>query len=148
MAYAPNAAWDLELGVSDLSFSHLTTTFGLDSLPFTLISNYTVYPADLFATRHFLTDARVSPFVRAGARYVDAPDDPNPGFQVVPGFGPLPISTLDRSNRQASLQAGGGILVRLTRRTALRGDVTRLLRNRHRQFDPLTRVAAGLSWHF
>jgi len=62
--------------------------------------------------------------------------------------GGLPTTSFSGSEHRTSAQAGGGLLLRLTPRTALRAEVTRLLRSSESRLDPLTRTAAGLSWHF
>jgi hypothetical protein len=41
-----------------------------------------------------------------------------------------------------------GVRVRLTPRTALRAEATRLLRSDGADFDPLTRFGIGVSWVF
>jgi hypothetical protein len=104
---------------------------------------------DLSVTRHFLTGQAIAPYVRAGVRYVAAPDDPAaasffptttiPIVQVEQGFG---------FNDRVSAQAGAGVRLRLTPRTAFRAEATRLLRSEEIDFDPLTRYAAGLTFTF
>ena len=106
--------------------------------------HYTAYPIDLFVTRHFPTAGRVAAFVHAGARYVELPgQQPRTDFE-----GSLPSTSFSGADHRASAQAGGGVLLRLTPRTALRADVTRLLRSKGSRLDPLTRAAAGISWTF
>lgn len=109
---------------------------------------YRVTPLDLSVTRHFLAGKAVTPYVRLGVRYVDAPADPvptttiaSPGLivQVGEGYG---------FNDRTSGQAGLGFRVRMTPRTALRVEADRLLRSDETDFDPLTRYAAGVSWQF
>ena len=89
-----------------------------------------------------MNGSRVEPFVHAGARYVDTPERLETAI-----VNRLPVTRITFGSR-ISAQAGGGLLVRLTQRTAVRAEVTRLLRSNDSRFDPLTRVAGGLSWHF
>src|SRR5438034_4404273 len=76
LAYAPTAAWDVEAAVAEQSFQWLSSA-GVVALPggptvaVTLAHRYTAHPVDLFVTRHFAEGARVSPYLRAGARYVE-----------------------------------------------------------------------------
>lgn len=154
MAYAPSVNWDLELGVAEQRYEEVITTLtaGLPnvvgSLPFTTFRRYSTHPVDVFVTRRFAAEKRLSPYVRLGARYVEAPSDPQAPPQVVdPGLGVLPVTRVHYSNR-TSAQAGAGVRLRLTPRTALRVEVGRLFRSETAVFDPLTRMAAGLSWHF
>jgi hypothetical protein len=144
MAYAPNAAWDVEAGVSEQSYEQPVSTFSVGAnpaIPITMMRHYTAHPIDLFVTRHFPVSG---PVLRAGARYVEAA-----GQQPRTTFGDsLPVTSFTGIERRASAQAGGGVLLRLTPRTALRAEVTRLLRSNGSRVDPLTRTAAGLSWHF
>jgi hypothetical protein len=147
MAYAPNAAWDVEAGVSEQSYEQPVSTFSVGAnpaIPITMMRHYTAHPIDLFVTRHFPVSGPVTMFLRAGARYVEAS-----GQQPRTTFGDsLPVTSFTGIERRASAQAGGGVLLRLTPRTALRAEVTRLLRSNGSRVDPLTRTAAGLSWHF
>jgi hypothetical protein len=62
-----------------------------------------------------------------------------PLYQAREGFG---------FEDRLSAQAGAGVRVRLTPRTAFRAEATRLLRSEATAFDPLTRFAAGLRWVF
>lgn len=162
LAYAPTPQWDIELTAASQShISAYTRLFyapapnGPGQLyPVTEFRRYRVTPFDLSVTRHFLTDQPISPYVRAGVRYVDAPGDPTlppvfisthepgddvPLVQVAEGFG-----FRDRT----SAQAGAGVRVRLTPRTAFRAEATRLLRSDKADFDPLTRFGLGVSWVF
>ncbi len=150
VAYAFDDRWSTELAVSAPTYEGISTDampFNGLSVPFTAIRSFRVYPVDLVATRHFATSQRVSPYVRAGLRYVDAPDDPpQPHIPPVAGFTPVHFG-FGLSDR-FSAQAGAGLSVRLTDRTALRLEVMRLLRSDDVMFDRLTRGAAGVSWRF
>jgi hypothetical protein len=112
---------------------------------------YRVTPVDVSLTRHFLADQAIAPYLRAGVRYVAAPHD---GLRnTVTVVGPveqelLPVSGTYGFENRASLQAGGGVRVRLTERTGVRLEATRLLRSQGVDFDPLTRFAAGVTWKF
>jgi hypothetical protein len=82
-------------------------------------------------------------------RYVDAPDDPPSSQPDAPSFNGLePVREGFGLRDRTSAQAGAGVRVRLTPRTALRAEVTRSLRSEDAQFDPLTRGAIGVSWRF
>lgn len=162
LAYAPAPQWDIELTAASQSHvSAYTRMFYAPApngpgmlYPVTEFRRYRVTPYDLSVTRHFLVDQPIAPYVRAGVRYVDAPDDPTwppvfipsyvspdnvPVVEIAGGFG-----LRDRT----SAQAGAGVRVRLTPRTALRAEATRLLRSDTADFDPLTRFGIGVSWVF
>ena len=144
MAYAPSAAWDMEAGVSERSYLQPVTTFAIGGIPLTEVRHYSVHPIDLYVTRHFASHGRVAPFVHAGARYVELPGQrPETTFE-----NGIPSTSFSGTQRRGSAQAGGGVLVRLTARTALRAEVTRLLRSEESPLDPLTRATAGVSWYF
>lgn len=147
VAYAPSAAWDVEVAVSERSYEQPFTTFSAGTnlaIPITEFRHYTAHPIDLFVTRHFPTAGRVAAFVHAGARYVELPGQ-QPRTTIVVN---LPVTSFSGSEHRTSAQAGGGVRLRLTPRTALRAEVTRLLRSKESRLDPLTRAAAGLSWRF
>lgn len=159
IAYAPTPLWDVELTVAKQSYISPATVFvgfptstGDIVVPFTDLRKYDVYPVDLSVTRHFLDDQIIAPYIKAGVRYVAAPKNPYSqvtqiptgpiplGFDpVVPGFG---------FDDRVSGQVGAGLRVRITPRVALRAEVTRLLRRDEADFDPLTRLAVGVSWSF
>jgi len=147
VAYAPTAAWDVEAVVSERSYEQPITTFfpgANPAIPITEVRHHTAHPIDLFVTRHFPPAGRIAAFVHAGARYVELP-----GHQPRTTFvGGLPTTSFSGVEHRTSAQAGGGLLLRLTPRTSLRAEVTRLLRSTESRLDPLTRMAAGLSWHF
>jgi hypothetical protein len=123
--------------------------------PVTEFRRYRVMPIDLSASRHFLTDSPIAPYVRAGVRYVGAPDDP-PAATNTPVFLPDPFGTGGITQvsegfhfeDRVSGQVGAGACIRLTPRTAIRAEVNRLIRSDKADFDPLTRYAVGLSWLF
>jgi len=160
-AYAPVPQWDIELTAGSQSHVSPYTRFvvipiggGLTGpAPFTEFHRYRVRPVDLTVTRHFLPGQAVMPYVRAGLRYVDAPNDPQAitTIGVVPVEGPaFPVTVAEGfgfRNRMSG-EAGAGVRVRLTERTALRVEANRLLRSDGTDFDPLTRYAAGVSWKF
>ena len=164
VAYAPTPQWDVELTAARQSHTSPYTRFMIfpspnggpvQMFPVTEFHEYRVMPLDLSLTRHFLTDQAIAPYVRAGVRYVDAPDDPSATFTIagIPPFpSQVPGAILAREGfglrDRTSVQAGAGVRVRLTPRTAFRGEVTRLLRSERADFDPLTRVAVGVSWLF
>jgi outer membrane protein with beta-barrel domain len=164
VAYTVTPQWDVELTAARQSHTSPYTRFfyfapseGVPGtfLPATEFHEYRVMPLDLSVTRHFLTEQAIAPYVRAGVRYVDAPDDPGPTFTIA-GIPPYPsdipgVITAKEGfgfRDRTSVQAGAGVRVRLTPRTAFRAEVTRLLRSEQADFDPLTRVAVGVSWLF
>jgi len=159
-AYAPAPQWDVELTAGSQSHVSPHTHFvlvpigGTTSIaPFTDFRRYRVRPVDLAVTRHFLVGQAVMPYVRAGLRYVDAPSDPQTltTIGVVPIEGPaFPVTVAEGFGfrDRLSAQAGAGVRVRLTERTALRAEANRLLRSDGTDFDPLTRYAVGVSWKF
>jgi hypothetical protein len=122
--------------------------------PVTEFRRYRVTPIDVSATRHFLVDGPIAPYVRAGVRYVSAPDDPTPFTSVIvpteypynPAF--MPVSEGFNFGDRTSGQVGAGARIRLTSRTAIRAEVNRLIRSQEADFDPLTRYAVGLTWLF
>lgn len=156
LAYAFAPQWDVELAVSSQSyrapathFEYLPGTNPALTVPVTTFRRYRVHPVDLVMTRHFLSESLFSPYVHAGVRYVDAPDDPAPSQPDVPAFnGARPVREGFGLHDRTSAQAGAGVRIRLTPRTALRAEVTRSLRSEETQFDPLTRGAIGVSWKF
>jgi hypothetical protein len=163
LAYAPTPQWDIELTAASQSHVSAYTRFFYAPAPngtpgmvvaATEFRRYRVIPADLSVTRHFLVDQAIAPYVRAGVRYVDAPGDPTlpPVFisPYVPGDDiPLvPVAEGFGFRDRTSVQAGAGVRVRLTPRTALRAEATRLLRSDGADFDPLTRFGIGVSWVF
>jgi hypothetical protein len=168
LAYTPAPQWDVELTVASqthtspytrlLYFPLPDATPGLLT-PVTEFREYRVTPLSLSATRHFLTDSVIAPYVRAGVRHVSAPDDPRPTTTFFGPLGPIgpavpgvpnfvPISEGFGFDDRTSAEAGAGIRLRLTPRTVLRGEVNRLIRSDEVEFDPLTRFAVGLSWVF
>jgi hypothetical protein len=162
VAYAPTAQWDVELtAASQTHVSPYTRLLLSPSVgdgiglvyPATEFRRYRVTPFDVSVTRHFRTGQTIAPYVRAGVRYVGAPDDPSmPNFPqpyVIPGnliF--IPVTEGYGLRDRLSTQAGAGVRVRLTPRTAVRPQIHRLLRDEDADFDPLTRYAVGLSWLF
>jgi hypothetical protein len=162
VAYVPAPQWDVELTVASQTHrSPYTRLFYAPMangqpgmlVPVTEFREYRVHPMDLSVTRHFLVDQPIAPYVRAGVRYVSAPNDPAPVstfFSGAPDDLPLlvPVREGFGLNDRVSAQAGAGVRVRLTPRTALRGEATRLIRSEEQTFDPLMRYAVGLSWMF
>lgn len=170
LAYAPTPLWDVELTVASQTHTspytrifYATSTPGTPGLvyPVTEFHEYRVTPVDLSATRHLLPDQPISPYVRAGVRYVKAPADPYgstlemypvPMTDYVPlpvtGDGPIPVTGGFGFSDRVSAQAAAGMRVRLTERMALRAEATRLLRSDEAEFDPLMHYAVGLSWLF
>jgi hypothetical protein len=170
LAYAPNAQWDAELTVSSqthVSPSQISvytpTTPGAPGVIYSSFEfrRYRVAPIDLTATRHFLPEQTISPYVRAGLRYVQAPDDKAsrfpffvPSDNVPPGTIQVPYYPISTPNDgfnfsdRTSAQVGAGVKVRLTPRTAIRAEANRLLRSGEVDFDPLLRYAVGLSFMF
>ena len=71
MAYAPSAAWDIEAAVSERSYDQPVSTFGIGGVAVTEFRHYATHPVDLYLTRHFAARGRVTPFLHAGARYVE-----------------------------------------------------------------------------
>src|ERR1051325_2990490 len=71
MAYAPGAAWDSEAAVSERSSDQPVSTFGIGGVAVTEFRHYATHPVDLYLTRHFAARGRVTPFLHAGARYVE-----------------------------------------------------------------------------
>jgi outer membrane protein with beta-barrel domain len=159
IAYLPAPQWDVELTAGSQSHISPYTRFvvipiaGGPIAPFTEFRRYRVRPVDLAVTRHFLAGQAVMPYVRAGLRYVDAPSDPQAitTIGVLPVEGPaFPVNVAEGFGfrDRVSAQAGAGVRVRLTERTALRAEADRLLRSEGTDFDPLTRYAVGVSWKF
>jgi Outer membrane protein beta-barrel domain len=159
VAYSFRPSWDIELAAAATSYREpyvrffettLPATGQPITLPATEFRQFTVRPLDLVATRRF-EGKRLSPYVRAGVRYVAGPDNPNEPY---PTAVPNGIYPLVRSGYGAgfgdrvSAQAGAGVLLHLTPRTSLRAEVNRLLRTEDSPFDPLTRGALGVSWQF
>ena len=160
VSYAPSEAWDAELSVASQEHRALYTRFVTSRefpqipegqfLPVSEYRNFTVHPISLSATRRFLAAQRVSPYVRAGVRYLNAPSDPASSFYL-PGTTYLdfePVDTGFNLSDRTSVEAGAGVRVRLTDRTFLRADVMRLLRSDGSTIDPLTRGSAGVTWKF
>lgn len=162
IAYLPAPLWDVEFTIGSQSHVSPYTRFesiliggNIFNAPVTEFHRYRVRPVDLAVTRHFLAGRAVTPYVRAGLRYVDAPSSPRttytyavfpvdgglnpPFYSVTEGFG---------FRDRVSAQAGAGVRVRLTERTAVRAEANRLLRKEGTDFDPLTRYAVGVSWKF
>jgi hypothetical protein len=157
LAYAPTPQWDAELTVSRQSYlSPYTQLFVSPMEPALVyaspgILKYDVYPIDLSVTRHFLVDRRIAPYARAGVRYVSAPEDRLADATIPPGAtfaAGEPVTAGFHLNDRLSGQVGAGLQMRLTSRTAVRAEVTRLLRNDSSDFDPLTRLTLGVSWSF
>ena len=166
IAYAPAAQWDVELTAASQShispyarFFYAPGPAGVPGVTYTSheFRRYRVTPFDLSVTRHFRTDQAIAPYVRAGVRYVKSPADSAPTFNAAAPVGlpsdPLypyiiPVSEGFGFDDRLSTQAGAGVRVRMTPRTAVRAEVNRLLRSDGVDFDPLTRYAVGLSWLF
>ncbi|HEY0370434.1 MAG TPA: hypothetical protein VGD79_00425 [Thermoanaerobaculia bacterium] len=163
IAYAPSPQWDAELTVaSQTHISPYTRVFYAplpggapgSVYPSTEFHEYRVNPVDLSVTRHFLTGQRITPYVRAGVRYVKGPNDPSPdnvGTPIYRGPDDLPFVQVSEGyglDDRLSVQAGAGMRLRLTSRTAVRAEATRLIRTDKSDFDPLLRYAVGLSWMF
>ena len=159
VSYAPNEAWDAELSVASQEHRTLYTRFVTshdfpiipegEFLPVSEYRDFTVHPITLGVTRRFLAAQRVSPYVRAGVRYIDAPSNPESPVVVVPPYsGFEPVRTGFNLSDRASAEAGLGVRVRLTDHTFLRADVMRLLRSDGSPIDPLTRGSAGVTWKF
>lgn len=167
VAYVPNAQWDVEFMASTKShvspYTHFvlfggSPTVPTQVVPVTEFRRYRVVPIEVAATRHFLTDSAIAPYVRAGVRYVAAPDDPSPSAVI--GYNPypsppfpqvapyIPVTQGYQLSDRTSAQIGAGARIRLTPRTAIRAEVDRLIRDDESDFDPLTRFAVGLSWMF
>lgn len=159
LAYVFSPQWDAEVTVASQTYRAPYTQFyypgGTNQqpgIPVTEFRGYRVTPVDFSVTRHFLVDRRIAPYARAGVRYVGAPDDPTPFVMITTG--PLdvapfvPVSAGFGLKDRVSAQAGAGVRVRLTERTALRAEATRLIRTEEQGFDPLMRYAVGLSWMF
>jgi outer membrane protein W len=157
-AYAFRENWDVEVTAASRNYiapyTQFVTVFTMnpdprvDIIPMTVFRRYKVNPVDLMMTRHFLSSQRVAPYVRAGVRYVDAPDDPEPFTTQTVTYGFEPVREGFGFSDRTSLQAGAGVRVRLTDNTALRADVTRALRAKDAPYDALTRGALGVSWRF
>lgn len=159
VSYAASEAWDAELSVASQEHRTLYTRF-VSSLDYPEIPegvvypsseyrNFTVHPISLSATRRFRAAQRVSPYVRAGVRYINAPSDPESPFVVAPPYNGLePVRPGFNLDDRTSVEAGVGVRLRLTDRTFLRADVMRLLRSDGSAIDPLTRGSAGVTWKF
>lgn len=157
VSYAPRETWDVELSVAAQSHRALYTRVvplpnGPGSGESTLVPvseyrRFDVRPIELTASRRFFAEQRLSPYIRAGVRYVDAPDDPQ-NIVVTPLIGINPVGWGFGFSDRTSVEAGAGLRLRLTDRTYLRADVMRLLRSDAATFDRLTRGTAGVSWKF
>lgn len=150
LAYAPTPAWDVEAAVGEETYLRVITVIGPGTpVPWTHFDDFRVHPIELFATRRFAAGERLSPYVRLGARYVQAPGNAKiPGVDLNPPLGLPPVSLPPGYGDRLSAQAAAGVRLRLTPRTALRFEAGRLLRDHRGPFDPLNRVAGGLSWLF
>lgn len=162
VAYVLAPQWDVEFTIASQTHRSPYTRFLLTPMPngqpamlapVTESREYRVNPIDLSVTRHFLADQPIAPYVRAGVRYVSAPDDPAPAATVIPPTSAFPFEPVREGfgfngRERLSAQAGAGVLVRLTPRTALRAEAARLLRSEEEGFDPLMRYAVGLTWVF
>jgi hypothetical protein len=163
LAYQPTPYWDVELTVASQTHtspytrllyvpSPIGTTPPGSLYPVTEFHRYRVMPMDVSVSRHFLTDQVIAPYLRAGVRYVASPSgrENNAIFVGGPDVPAIPIQVYEGFGFQdrTSLQAGAGVLVRLTPRTSVRLEADRLLRSEQSDFDPLTRVAAGVTWKF
>ena len=162
VAYTPAPQWDVELTVASRShvspytrlYYVITPEQGVGTVyPVTEFRRYRVVPVDVSATRHFLVDGPIAPYVRAGVRYVGAPSDPTSQPQFIspvqyPAGGFIPVREGYDLDDRTSGQIGAGARIRLTPRTAIRAEVNRLIRSDEVDFDPLTRYAVGLSWMF
>jgi len=159
VAYAPGPQWDVELTVSQKT--HVSRYFQTMAIPidpplgYQLVTvfdfrEYRVRPVDFSVTRHFLAGQPIAPYVRGGVRYVEAPSDSSQPMPIFVGPEPRPIAVNEgfRLTDRTSAQLGAGVRIRLTPRTALRTEVTRLVRSDAVDFDPLTRFSAGVSWAF
>ena len=155
LSYAINPRWGVELAASSQSYTSAYTAFTVSPnpqgpslpTPFTTYRSFRVHPVELLMTRHFFQDARVSPYVRAGARYVDAPDDP-PGAEVLDDDYRIPAREGYGLSNRSSVMAGAGLQVRLTANTSIRADVSHSFREQGVTYDPRTRGALGLTWRF
>ena len=160
VAYAKTPLWDLELTVASQThispYTRLYPTTGRYATPVTEFHHYRVTPIDLAVSRHFLTDRAIAPYLRAGFRYVAAPNEhstwplnlPFPSSRALVQNDPTPFVEGYGFSDRSSIQVGAGAQIRLTPRTALRIEAARLLRDQAADFDPLTRLAAGVSWTF
>lgn len=160
VSYAASEAWDAELSVASQEhrslYTRVVTSNEFPQLPegeFVPVSeyrNFTVHPISLGVTRRFAAGRRLSPYVRAGVRYIDAPSDPQTPFAAAqPQYEGLePVRPGFNVSDRTSVEAGVGVRLRLTDRTFLRADVMRLLRSDGSIIDPLTRGSAGVTWKF
>lgn len=160
LAFAPTPQWDIEGTVAlQTHISPYWRLFKDASVPASVdpyrvfeYHEYRVTPIDVALTRHFLAGGRVEPYVRAGLRYVDAPD--NEKVQAVVSVDPFSIPVIElpgggyEFNNRTSAQAGAGVRLRVTEHASLRAEVNRLLRSSATDFDPLTRFGLGVSWSF
>ena len=160
VSYAPSEAWDAELSVASQEHRALYTRWvtardfpGIPDggvYPVAEYRSFNVHPISLSATRRFLTEQRVSPYVRAGVRYLNAPSDPESPLEApaTPSIGFEPVRPGFNLSDRTSAEAGAGVRLRLTDRTYLRAEVMRLLRADGSIIDPLTRGSAGFTWKF
>ena len=160
VSYAPSEAWDAELSVASQEhrtlYTRCVSSLDYPEIPEGVVypsseyRNLTVHPISLSATRRFRTAQRVSPYVRAGVRYINAPSDPESPYVgvAIPYAGFEPVRPGFNLSDRTSAEAGVGVRLRLTDRTYLRADVMRLLRSDGSAIDPLTRGSAGVTWKF
>jgi opacity protein-like surface antigen len=161
LAYVFSPRWDVELTAASQTHQSPFTNLVYTAMPngqpgifapSTEFREYRVHPVDLSVTRHFLSDGPIAPYVRAGVRYVGAPNDPGTVSVVapIPSRQTLPFSPVRAGfgvGDSLSAQAGAGVRVRMTQRMAFRAEATRLLRSEEGS-DPLLRYAVGLSFGF
>lgn len=162
IAYAIAPQWDAEFTIATQShrsaYTRLFYTPTPDGTGVTFpaheFRDYRVQPLELSLTRRFRDAERIRPYVRLGVRYVKAPDDPNqsaPTFPIYDGGTNVPFVQVHEGygfEDRTSVQAGAGLLVRVTDHTAVRAEAMRLLRFDKADYDPVQRYAVGLSWMF
>jgi hypothetical protein len=161
VAYRLTPRWDVELSAATQSHRSAYTRLFYTPLPgapgeilrVTEYREYRVLPVELALTRHFFDEGRIAPYVRAGVRYVNAPQDGprNTYVSITPGTEvgqPIAVGEGFFFGDRTSAQVGAGARVRLTPRTAIRLEANRLLRSDEADFDRLTRFSAGLTWNF
>jgi outer membrane protein W len=89
------------------------------------------YPVSLDGQYHFFNDSRWKPYLGVGVRYVD----PNAEFRDL--------------GARISPEINGGVSFMMTPNLSLRFDGRVAVRSNHAPgYDPVTRGAIGIGWHF
>lgn len=139
--HAWNVRWSTDASVM-WDRRHTVGTRFENSVPVTTREAVDTYPVDVMMRYHFLNDSRWTPYLSAGAHYVNGP-----GNELAST--PLPAGmTLQHFGSRLSAQVGVGTKFRITPRLGLQFDLKRQLRHDGVFYDPLTRGSFGVNWKF